>query len=191
MRVELNNLITRSLTRVLQLDRNRQLRPGPHRGRVRLEVIHLESGIAKTVAKGVERRAGAIPITCIESIWNLRKSTRIEDRNLTHAARPTHRKFSSRICIAEEQVRNGIAALSPGIPRVEDSRHMLRSPRNIERAPVEKHQHDWLSGGHCRLEQLLLTSGKSKCGACSPLTTHGLGLPQDQHSHLRLFDEIN
>src|SRR5580704_6873233 len=110
MRVELNDLVTRYCPGVLQLDGNCQRRTSLNRRPFRLEVIHLECRIAKAIAKGIERRAGAIPITCIESIWNLCKHTRIEDRYLTNAARPTHGKLSSRIRIAEEQVRNSIAS---------------------------------------------------------------------------------
>ena len=63
----------------------------------------------------------------------------------------------SGICVAEEDVGDGVAAFDAGIPGFDDGGDVLGGPRNVERAAVDKHEDDGLAGRGDGFQQFFLT----------------------------------
>src|SRR5580704_7405000 len=94
-------------------------------------------------------------------------------------------------CGATEKVGNRVPALGAWVPDLANCRHMLRSPCDVERAPIQSHEIDWLSRRNCCFKQLLLLPRESERRPAGPLAAHVLTLTKDEHRDLRVFDEAD
>ena len=101
----------------------------------------------------------------------------VDHRHLTDRPRPGEGQLAAGRDVTEQQVRHRRAALRAGVPDVEDRRHVLRGPAQVQRTPVHDQQHDRGAGRDDRLQQLELTSGQLQRRPRGHLADHVLPLP--------------
>ena len=156
--VELDDLVGFSIGGVGHLDGDGD---GPVGGGGRLidgEVGVLEAAVAQAVPEGEQRRAVFVPVAAPLVLGVVRPGVRVDHRHLADGSRPGEGELAAGRDIAEEQVRDGLAAAAAGVPDVEDRRHVLGGPAQVERPTVHDQQHDRRPRGDDGLQQFELAA---------------------------------
>src|SRR5262252_3259197 len=140
--VELNDLIAGALASVRDGYADFRAAGRPDLRRRHFQIRILEGRVAQSVAEREERLFAGEEITAPR-----RRLVVVGDRQLTDRAREAHRKFASRVVIAEQHVGNGRAGLLPQIEAFENRRDFLGDVVDRERPAVDEHY-------DCRLARL-------------------------------------
>src|SRR5579864_2950422 len=179
MNIELRDLCSRPLPRVLHCSLYLQRSRGRDLRREYTQVAVAEAGVAESVSEGEQRLHALVQVAGVPAVgrsWPARALMVVVDRNLSHAPRPAYRQASAGRGPAEQHVRYGIARFYPRIPRLNNRRHVLGGPADVQRAPAFEYQHHRLAGSHHFLQQLLLLAGQIEEGARAGLAAQARGL---------------
>ena len=93
-----------------------------------------------------QRRALLVPVAPVLVLGLVRGRVRVDQRHLPDRPRPREGQPPGRRDVAEQEVGDRGAALGPRVPDVEDRRHVLRRPAQVERTAVHHQQHDRRAG---------------------------------------------
>ncbi len=115
----------------------------------------------------------------------------VDHRHLPDGPRPGEGQLSAGRDVAEQQVRHGRAALRPGVPDVEDRRHVLHRPAQVERASVHHQQDHRRTGGDHRLQQVQLPAGQLERGAGGRLADHLLPLAEHHDGQVAVAGQVD
>jgi hypothetical protein len=85
----------------------------------------------------------------------------VDHRHLPDGPRPGERQLPAGGHVAEQQVGDGRTALATGVPDVQDGRHVLGGPAQVQRRPFITSSTTGVPGRHDGLQQLELLPGSS------------------------------
>ena len=112
-----------------------------------------ESSVAQTISERIERLIINIQIIAAELLepFAFRQRTAgilmvIEQRNLPHIFRESHRQFATRIYIAEQYIANGKGSFTTTKPYIQDGGHIFLFPVQHQRTAGEQYQYYRFTG---------------------------------------------
>ena len=108
------------------------------------------------------------------------QGARIVHRRVIAAAREGDGQLAARVDIAEEDIRDGVTTLRPGLPGFQDCGYVLRCPVDAQRASVQQDKYNRLAQGYNRFEQLFLAARQIQRAARCCFTGH-IGLLTEDH----------
>ena len=123
-----------------------------------------EGRVAQAESEGEERLAVAVDV-----FVHARRISVVIVGELADGLRKGDGEMPAGVIVAEERLRNGLAAELARVPRFKNCGNVLLRPVDGERAAVLDHKDDGLSGGDDGLKQLLLIAGKAQIGAVKAL----------------------
>ncbi len=113
--------------------------------------------------------------------WQLR----VIKRFLAHGARKAGRQLARWIHVAEQHILNRRTRFDPRAPCLENRRHMLGSPLQLERPACQHHQDHRLARRDHGFQQFFLVSGEAEVYAARGFALHPVGgLAERQNRHV-------
>ena len=155
------------------------------------EVSVLDPGVAEAVPEREQRGAFLVPVPPRLVLGLMGPGVGVDHRQLPDGPRPRERQLAAGRDVAEQQVRDRSAALRAGVPDVEDGRHVLGRPAQVEGSPVHDEQDDGRAGGRNGLEQLELAAGELQRRARRGFADHVLPFAGHDDGDVGLACEVD
>ncbi|MNZ74330.1 hypothetical protein D3C78_927770 [compost metagenome] len=108
-------------------------------------------------------------------------------RNLPHRTREADRQLAGRVVVAEQHVRDGVAAFGATEPGFEDRIGLFVFFENRQWTAVHQHQYQRFAGGLEGLDQVALVARDIQVGAARRLVGHATGFAHGRDDDVSLL----